>query len=248
VNRRDTIIVAVLLNAAIIAVLLIMAVNSDEELLYERPKVAMEVQSGINSNSPDLKVDEVQVQHAAQRGTLMVDLDSVGLDSMLSEYSSSPEEFFLLAEEQDNGSKSLSSPSQPAAKAENHKLAGDMSGVNVVEIVVKRGDSLDKIARANNSSIEAIRSLNQLKNTNLSIGQKLSIPVNYKKGGTQAAESSPSVKAVQAEGEYYTIKSGDTPWKIAKQQQVSMDAILRLNHLNEEKARNLKIGDRIRIR
>jgi peptidoglycan endopeptidase LytF len=47
---------------------------------------------------------------------------------------------------------------------------------------------------------------------------------------------------------YYVVKSGDSPWKIAKQFNVKPEDILQLNHLDEEKARNLKIGDRIRIK
>lgn len=48
--------------------------------------------------------------------------------------------------------------------------------------------------------------------------------------------------------EWYTIKSGDNPWKIAKTQKIKFDDLLKLNGLNEERARNLKPGDRIRIR
>lgn len=47
---------------------------------------------------------------------------------------------------------------------------------------------------------------------------------------------------------YYIVKGGDNPWKIAKQFQVNFDDILRLNNLDEEKARNMKIGDRIRVK
>lgn len=47
---------------------------------------------------------------------------------------------------------------------------------------------------------------------------------------------------------YHVVKSGDNPWKIAKQYGVKYDDILRLNNLNEEKARNLKIGDKIRVK
>lgn len=51
-----------------------------------------------------------------------------------------------------------------------------------------------------------------------------------------------------AEISYHIIKSGDNPWKIAKQYNVKYEDILRLNQLDEAKARNLKIGDRIRVK
>lgn len=48
--------------------------------------------------------------------------------------------------------------------------------------------------------------------------------------------------------EWYTIKQGDNPWKIAKSEKIDYDDILKLNQMNETKAKNLKPGDRIRIR
>jgi LysM repeat protein len=48
--------------------------------------------------------------------------------------------------------------------------------------------------------------------------------------------------------EWYTMKSGDNPWKVAKTQKIKFDDLLKLNGLNEERARNLKPGDQIRIR
>lgn len=48
--------------------------------------------------------------------------------------------------------------------------------------------------------------------------------------------------------EYYVIKSGDNPWKIARRFNMDFEELLALNSLDEEKARNLKIGQKIRIR
>lgn len=48
--------------------------------------------------------------------------------------------------------------------------------------------------------------------------------------------------------EWYVMKSGDNPWKVAKTNKIKFDDLLKLNGLNEERARNLKPGDRIRIR
>lgn len=52
----------------------------------------------------------------------------------------------------------------------------------------------------------------------------------------------------QLDEEWYTIKSGDNPWKIAKSEKIDYDDILKLNQLTESKAKNLKPGDRIRIK
>jgi LysM repeat protein len=77
----------------------------------------------------------------------------------------------------------------------------------------------------------------------LKIGQVLQIPVVQNNRPTISLP----VVAEASETEYYVIKSGDNPWKIAKQFHVKFDDLLKLNNLDEEKARNLKIGDKIRI-
>jgi len=104
------------------------------------------------------------------------------------------------------------------------------------QVTVKKGDSLDKIARAHGVSVDAILSANQLTNTVLQIGQVLKIPA---KG--QVAQS--------AGGEqFYTVKQGDNPWTIAVKNQLKVDELLKLNNLNDEKARRLRPGDKLRIR
>ncbi|MDB2614058.1 LysM peptidoglycan-binding domain-containing protein [Chlamydiales bacterium] len=50
------------------------------------------------------------------------------------------------------------------------------------------------------------------------------------------------------EEEWYTVQSGDNPWKIAKVTKINYDDIIKLNQLTDSKAKNLKPGDRIRIR
>ena len=51
-----------------------------------------------------------------------------------------------------------------------------------------------------------------------------------------------------ADGMFYVVQAGDNPWKIAKKFHLSFEKLLQLNHLDEAKARNLKIGQRLRIR
>ncbi len=259
-NRRDTIIVAVLLNAAVIAVLLMMAVTTDEEVLQRLPERSYEVVKNVSPN-PVVEAEAVEeiAKNRTSDGPIVIDLEAIGFDSMLSDdFSSSAEELFVLDDVM-NGLPQEKPSVQTVAKA-NPVVASEDSSGKVVEIVVKKGDSLDKIARANNTTIEAIKRSSQLKNEKLSIGQVLKVPVGSKKSNaviaTQkdvshqvASNASPKLKIEpQSEAVYYIVKSGDNPWKIAKQQQLNMDDLLHLNHLNEEKARNLKPGDKIRIR
>ncbi|HSX13751.1 MAG TPA: LysM domain-containing protein [Chlamydiales bacterium] len=48
--------------------------------------------------------------------------------------------------------------------------------------------------------------------------------------------------------EYYIVKVGDNPWGIAMKHHMKLEELLKLNQLNEEKARKLKPGDRLRTR
>ena len=61
-------------------------------------------------------------------------------------------------------------------------------------------------------------------------------------------EPTPDLQPVVPQEEWYVMKSGDNPWKVAKNNKIKFDDLLKLNGLNEERARNLKPGDRIRIR
>jgi LysM repeat protein len=66
----------------------------------------------------------------------------------------------------------------------------------------------------------------------------------------QKPKSSPAPVAKQPapSQDYYTVKVGDNPWTIAMKHHMKLEELLRMNSLNEEKARKLKPGDRLRIR
>ena len=123
------------------------------------------------------------------------------------------------------------------------------------EVTVKKGDVLEKIARANGSTVNAIKEANHLTHERLRIGQILKIPKKSASAAVVALAPSvlPAKTIDKKESEesgpvYHVVKSGESPWKIAKLYNVKYEDILRLNGLDEEKARNLKIGDRIRVK
>lgn len=80
---------------------------------------------------------------------------------------------------------------------------------------VKKGDSLYIIAKAFNTTVQEIKKQNSLQSNMLRVGQKLVI-----QSGTPAG-------AVP-----YTVKSGDTPYKIAKQYGMNLNYLLALNGLS----------------
>lgn len=114
-----------------------------------------------------------------------------------------------------------------------------------VEVIVKQGDYLEKIARHNKTTVGAIMQANQLSNVRIDVGQILRVPTEVEErkstGGSQPLILS------EGEARYYTLKTGDNPWNIAKMFHVRFDELLKINSLNEERARHLKPGDVLRV-
>lgn len=91
--------------------------------------------------------------------------------------------------------------------------------------VVKSGDSLYNIAKRYGSTTKKIQQTNNLHSTELHIGQVLRIPAN-------GNESTPAPSNTTKTYNVYQVKHGDTPFNIAQQHNMSMDRLLRINHLS----------------
>ena len=87
-----------------------------------------------------------------------------------------------------------------------------------LEYVVRKGDSLWKIANRFGTTTKAIQSLNQLNNTNLRIGQVLVI----------SKDLTPTEKI---DTKRYKVLKGDSPYIIAQKHQMNLSEFLRLNSL-----------------
>ncbi|MFK8298857.1 glucosaminidase domain-containing protein [Capnocytophaga cynodegmi] len=51
----------------------------------------------------------------------------------------------------------------------------------------------------------------------------------------------------QNKTKYYIVKSGDTLYKIAREQQVSIQQIMKLNNLNEKTSNEIKVGQKLQL-
>lgn len=229
-NRKDTIIIATLLNVAILSILFITAVNY----------------------SDDSEGEMVELSHTIAEGKKIPEQPAiVAVEKALEP--SSTEKFDLLFNDLDEGLEN-SDPDEEWSLFGDHSYEPlappeiSQTNSNVVEIAVKKGDTLERIARANGTTIASLKELNGLKSDRLRIGQLLQVEVGSVKPVAQTKAVEKPKSSVQAEAVYYTLKSGDSPWKVAKECHVNMDELLRLNHLDEEKARNLKVGDKLRVK
>lgn len=129
--------------------------------------------------------------------------------------------------------------------------------------IVKKGDSLWKIAKAENVTVgELSRANNMSKASVLKVGQKLTvpaakadktsvatasvIPTSTDANGapsTATASATPSTGTVDS-GNLYIVKSGDSLWKIARHQNVTVAALKQANNLNGD---SLKVGQKLHI-
>ena len=87
--------------------------------------------------------------------------------------------------------------------------------------IVKKGDSLYSIAQKYNTTVDNLKSLNNLTSNTLQVGQVLRVP-------EQEDTTSP------VEGQKYTVVSGDTLYGIARQFDISVDELKRLNNLTSD--------------
>lgn len=88
---------------------------------------------------------------------------------------------------------------------------------------VKSGDSLWKIATNHNMSVSQLKNLNKLSNDMIFVGQKLVVS-EKKQSAPSQNQNKPSQSQVT-----YTVKSGDSVWKIAHECGMSMNELVSLN-------------------
>ena len=95
---------------------------------------------------------------------------------------------------------------------------------------VKKGDSLWKIANKYNTTVEKLKSANNLKTNTLSVGQKLVIP---------SISISPEVS------DTYIVQKGDNLWSIANKFNMTVSELKNLNNLTNNL---LSIGQVLKIK
>ena len=95
-----------------------------------------------------------------------------------------------------------------------------------ITYTVQKGDSLYSIANKYNTTVNEIKSLNNLTSNNLSIGQQLRIPTNASGNIT------------------YTVQKGDNLYSIARKYNTTVNEIKRKNNLTSN---NLSIGQQLII-
>ncbi len=255
-NRRDIIIISVLINAGVLIVLFASAIKSSpgEELVATaESRVQETIDVPFKKEIPVAAVDEVdQALHQySQNAIVAASATQVPEQSaQVSASTSFAEDLKLIAQPEE-------APSVPAAqKPFTQTLVAPIAPLSktapdFTEIKVKKGDVLEKIARHHHTTVAEVMKINKLTSTNLRIGQLLKIPnKTMSKAETSAISfSAPEASSLTSEtgAKYYTVKKGDSPWTIAVKNHIKVENLLKLNNMSEEQARRLKPGDQLRI-
>lgn len=209
-SRRDTIIIAVLLNSALLVVLFLTAVRSETDVIAQ---------------APQLKPKEL-VQDKSVRNDTQAD----AIDKVLDKYAD------VLQEKKEQKKQPVTQKKVVTATAPEKKVLPHEEPMKTITIA--KGDMLEKIARTHGVSVNAIIKANKLKSTRLRIGQKLLIPRK------EISKAQPKKRDTQR---YYVVKGGDNLWTIARKNKIQVETLLKLNNLDESKAKRLRPGDRLRI-
>ncbi|MFK8266167.1 glucosaminidase domain-containing protein [Capnocytophaga cynodegmi] len=91
-------------------------------------------------------------------------------------------------------------------------------------------------------------------NGNVASTPKTNTPIETSKAEVRVANTpKPSISEApkstenQNKTKYYIVKSGDTLYKIAREQQVSIQQIMKLNNLNEKTSNEIKVGQKLQL-
>jgi len=138
-------------------------------------------------------------------------------------------------------------------KSKNRILVGQRlkipSELPVTTYRVKKGDTLEKIARNHGTTIGTLVRLNGLKSRNrIYVGQKLKMPIPYSADKTWTSRAAQPQKVYSTEEviyHTYKVKRGDTLEKIARRNGTTIGTLKRVNNLKSKN--RILVGQRLKI-
>lgn len=205
-TRKDIITIAALVNAGLIIILLVSALTTKKSYF---------VTSSAKVAGAILKEDK--------HGMVPKEKEQLEKEVVMQE----PLKELVLPKKEEELKVVHELPKLPVPEKEEQKF---------FKVVVKKGDSLEKIARRNGITVSKLVEINNLPSSFLRIGQVLTVP----KG--------PSSSNYYPADKYYTVKAGDNPWTIAVKHNMTVKEILKLNNLDDKKAKKLVPGAKLKIK
>lgn len=114
------------------------------------------------------------------------------------------------------------------------------------EYIVVKGDVLSRIASRHNTSVASLKKINSLRNDNISIGQKLNVPIaETTKAAPAHVDKVVASKAPVSSSTKHVVKSGETFYSIARDHKVSTQSLIAANP--KVSPRSLNVGQQLKI-
>jgi LysM repeat protein len=107
---------------------------------------------------------------------------------------------------------------------------------------IQRQETLFSISKQYNVSIAEIKSWNNLSSNNLQVGQELTI---YPSEASNREQQSLVVEKETQSNTYYTVKSGDSLYKIAQERDMTVEELKSLNNLTSN---TIRVGQQLTVR
>ncbi|MFW2107988.1 LysM peptidoglycan-binding domain-containing protein [Bacillus spizizenii] len=127
------------------------------------------------------------------------------------------------------GTVSSSSSSSSSTKSSSNKSSSSSSSTGTYK--VQLGDSLWKIANKVNMSVAELKVLNNLKSDTIYVNQVLKTKSS---GSNTSSKDSSSNSSQTSATKNYTVKSGDSLWKIANNYNLTVQQIRNSNNLKSD--------------
>jgi len=139
---------------------------------------------------------------------------------------------------------SLLLPVSPRAgirsSAHGARASAVADGRRVIRCRIRRGDTLSTIASRYNVRVQDLKRWNNLRSSRIVAGETLLVHV---RGEATATASAPAPSG-QTSARIYRVQQGDSLWKIARSNGLSVDALRKANGLS---GNHLKPGDKLTI-
>lgn len=121
-------------------------------------------------------------------------------------------------------------------------LVSAPSSDSAIAHTVQRQETLFSISKQYNVSIAEIKSWNNLSGNNLQLGQDLTI---YPSEANDQEQQSLVVEKETQRNSYYTVKSGDSLYKIAQERDMTVEELKSLNGLTSN---TIRVGQQLTVR
>ncbi len=127
------------------------------------------------------------------------------------------------------------------------KAPKNVASASTFKYRVRRGDNLSVIAKKFRTTVSRLKRLNNLRRSNLRIGQRLRVPEQYRNadygkyrgGGRKSIATKNGIKI-------HRVKRGESLWLIARKYKMSLSQLMKLNRLSRRSV--IRVGMRLKVK